>query len=557
MPAGSATSLFFHPDAIESEGKDLVGRRSAGQSFLKGYLRNGGGAEISAVVESDGAGKAFDTVARELGETRPIRISGLRTAEELDRAGSVFFPSPGYQNFPWLRQRHSPAACSFVGITHTVSTRRVMKGFHTLLSEPVHEWDAVICTSEAVKSVVVHQMEQEAAFYTERFGAARVPMPQLPVIPLGIETADFAPLDAARERMRAQHGVAEDAVVVMTMGRLSVVEKANPVPLLLALEQVARTTGRDIHLWITGWTNREDEAALHEAAAKALCDKVTVKILDGRDPDLRRNLWAGADIFSLPADSIQETFGLVPVEAMAAGLPVVMPDWDGFRDTVVHGETGFLVPTRMAPAGMGREIAARFADGRDGYLQYLTLVQSHVQIDVPAYAHAFERLVEDAPLRKRMGQAAREHAARTLDWSAVIPQYQALADDLSDRRAAAAPALPAPNPLQLDAFALYAGYPSGTIGPEDVVTLNGTPGPDIHARMDALSGRDLYRRHVIKPEHLTQFCDWLATNGPASLRQIAQATNQPLTRVAAAVLILAKSDIVRLPPPPLRAKTNE
>ena len=30
--------IFFHPDAVESEGKDLVGRRSAGQSFLKGWL---------------------------------------------------------------------------------------------------------------------------------------------------------------------------------------------------------------------------------------------------------------------------------------------------------------------------------------------------------------------------------------------------------------------------------------------------------------------------------------------------------------------------------------
>ena len=554
MQAASPTSIFFHPDAIESEGKDLVGRRSAGQSFLKGYLRSVPQDEISVVVESAGAGKAFDAVARNLGEARPIRVSGLRTAEELARAGSVFFPSPGYQEFPWLRHRHNAAACSFVGITHTVSTRRVMQGFHRLLSEPVHEWDAVICTSHAVKSVVVAQMEEEVAFYRARFGAAQVPVPQLPVIPLGSETADFAPQDGERERMRGLHGVADEDVVVMTMGRLSVVEKANPVPLMLALEQVAERTGRDIHLWVTGWTNREEEAALHRAAAEALCRKVTVKILDGRDADLRRNLWAGADIFSLPADSIQETFGLVPVEAMAAGLPVVMPDWDGFRDTVIDGETGFLVPTRMAPPGMGQEIAARFADGRDGYLQYLTLVQSHIQIDVAAYADAFERLVQDADLRARMGRAAMAHARSTLDWSAVIPQYQALADDLAARRQAAGAQRPAGSPLQIDPFTLYAGYPSAVLRPDDVVTLNDPQGTDIHALMDRLSGRDLYHRHALRPEHLAALCDWLATHGPATVRQIAQSSDQPLTRVATAVLMLAKSDIVRLPELPLRAK---
>ena len=72
----------------------------------------------------------------------------------------------------------------------------------------------------------------------------------------------------ARQGFRAARGAPEDAVVVMTMGRLSVVEKANPVPLMLALEEVARDLGRPLLLWFTGWASRPEEAELHREAAQ-------------------------------------------------------------------------------------------------------------------------------------------------------------------------------------------------------------------------------------------------------------------------------------------------
>ena len=42
---------------------------------------------------------------------------------------------------------------------------------------------------------------------------------------------------------------------------------------------------------------------------------------------------------------MQESFGLTPIEAMAAGLPRVISDWDGYRDSVNDGEDGFLIRT--------------------------------------------------------------------------------------------------------------------------------------------------------------------------------------------------------------------
>ena len=65
------------------------------------------------------------------------------------------------------------------------------------------------------------------------------------------------------------------------------------------------------------------------------------------------SLYAASDVFVSPADSPSESFGLTIVEAMACGRPVVASDWDGYKDTVRHGEDGFRIPTYAPPPGDG------------------------------------------------------------------------------------------------------------------------------------------------------------------------------------------------------------
>ena len=68
-------------------------------------------------------------------------------------------------------------------------------------------------------------------------------------------------------------------------------------------------------------------------------------LLDGADPDQRSAARSGADVFLFLIDNIQETFGLAPIEGMAAGLPLLVSDWDGMKDTVTP-DVGFRVTSR-------------------------------------------------------------------------------------------------------------------------------------------------------------------------------------------------------------------
>ncbi|MEJ6396385.1 glycosyltransferase family 4 protein [Yoonia sp. 208BN28-4] len=548
----SKLAIFFHSDAVEGDGKDLVGRRSSGKSFLKGFLEHSTHDPVRAFVSSPDASEGFEQAARACGERRGLQVSSLRSEKDWTDAGAIVFPGPGYLDATWRRQHFDPTACSLIGITHTVSTRRVMTGLHNLLLEPVEPWDAIICTSRAVQSVVERQMGLSVEFIKQRFGATRVTVPQLPVIPLGINAEDFRHSPRARAAMRKTYDAPDDAVVVMTMGRLTVVEKANPVPLFLALEEVAQKTGKPVHLWMVGWASRQSEMTLHKDGSR-LCPSVKVSFIDGRDPQVRRDIWSGADIFTLPVDNIQETFGLVPVEAMAAGLPVVMPDWNGFRDTVVDGTTGFLIPTAMPAPGSdaGARLARRFAAGTDGYLSHLSIVQQQTQIDMRRYVAALADLVANPDLRKTMGQAGHDHVSAKFDWSKIIPQYQALADDLAKMRTSAKVTSPrfasGPiNPLEVDPFDLYAGYPTGTVDADTLVT----PRAQLHApklaELDQVNGRKLYKRKMMPDAKVIAVSAWLAENGPATVADIGQGTGINSAVVTASVLFLAKYDFVAL-----------
>ena len=470
-----SVALFYSPDAFVSGTQARLGRRVAGDGFLNGLLRHGGLESLVGVFAHDQEFAQFKADIASRAPGLQVQAASYEAPQALVEAGILFQPGPRLAGACfWRRRLGNQRGYSLCGITHTTSTERILDGLAEGLTAPVQPWDAIISTSRAGQNRVRRQLLEHGHYLQHALGVTRIPMPMLPVIPLGIDCASFRRNPALGAGYRQELGIGPEDIAFILVGRLSVRTKLSPLPMYLALQRAAERCGRKLHLILPGKFDDDASRIVFTVGAKQACPDVTVHFVDGHDAETYAKALAAADVFTLPADNIQETFGLAPVEAMAAGLPVVVTDWDGFRDTVEHGVTGFRIPTIMG--GNGGEISFRYQMGTDGHASFLRNVAQCTAMDIGVAAAAYYRLAEDANLRRQMGEAARARTQRMYDWAAVIPQYLALWQEQARIRAKATEFAPLikgrqPAPTRPDPFMLFAEYPTRRLEPGQRVSL--------------------------------------------------------------------------------------
>jgi phosphatidylinositol alpha-mannosyltransferase len=170
---------------------------------------------------------------------------------------------------------------------------------------------------------------------------------------------------------------------------------------LLKAHRILRKTGSDARLLVVGSGPQEREARRYVATRGLQGVEFLGRVSDSEKAQLFRT----AHVYASPATG-GESFGIVLLEAMAAGTPIVCSDIHGYKGVVRRGREGLLVPPR-AP----RELAI-----------------------------AIDRLLRDPALREQMGAAGQERA-EDFSW----PRVTAKVDDYYGfviRRLAAAGTLP-------------------------------------------------------------------------------------------------------------------
>ncbi len=461
----SNAAIYFHPEGYETARTDLKGRHVAGESFLIGFFRHAGLDSFACHTDTPEMARLFVELAARHAPGRRVALYPTGEPSRLAAVGCLFVPGAGIDSFAWRRRSRDQRAYSLCGVTHTTSESP--ENLSVLATAPVQPWDAVICTSWAARSSVEAVLNPYAEYLRNRLGAAEVPLPNLPVVPLGVDTGAFRFGAAERAAERAALGISEDEVAALFMGRLSFHAKAHPIPMYMALERAARRTGKRIHLIQAGWFGNEAIGHAFREGARRYCPSVNAIFLDGRKPEVRTRVWAAADLFTSLVDNIQETFGITPVEAMAAGLPCVVTDWNGYRETVRHGVDGFRVPTVLPPPGAGADLADRYAARLDSYDYFIGRTSQITAVDVEAAAEAYARLAMDAGLRHRMGEAGRARAAELFDWRAIIPQYLDVWRRLAEIRRTATERAPRSDshghPLRPDPLLMFQSYPTRTL----------------------------------------------------------------------------------------------
>lgn len=538
----SKLAIGFSADAFIGAGKQVFGRTVTGSGFLTALATREPAPDLSFYVRGSGDLRHLERAYPDIPRAVRLRSIPMDAPVQLSEVGTLFWPSPMFVEEAWKRAAVAPSGWSLIGVTHSLGSIPIIDTIASYLTAPVRPYDALVCTSQAARAVVERILAQEQHRLSERFGKVGVELPQLPIIPLGIASRSFGDDPEGRARARAQLGLGGDDVAVLAVGRLDFRSKAHHVPLFVAMRRVAEQYPSASLILFGTFPDQETAQAIVSSAARISPD-LQVRIVRDHSEIAKRRAYLAADIFVSLADNIQETFGLAPIEAMAAGLPCVVSDWDGYKDTVRHGIDGFRIPTWQPGAEAGTAIIDQHDSGSLDYVAYVHRTALATAVDIESAIDSLCSLVADRDLRLRMGEAGRIRARTVFDWTHIVDQYCDLIEDLRQRRLAHDDRGTASRRISRSSpFEIFASHPTRAIDGETLV---------------APASIDMLRRILDDPTarppdgpEIVEGVLALARSGTMRLRIILDAMpGADASLVTRSVLWLAKFGIVQLWPP--------
>jgi glycosyltransferase involved in cell wall biosynthesis len=195
-------------------------------------------------------------------------------------------------------------------------------------SDLVKRWIVNVCTSFCnLCDLVVAPSHDMRDILISREVKTRIE-----VIPTGVDLSSYQSLN--RQWLRKEFGIDEKKQILVHVGRLA---KEKNLDFLFGSVANIMKKNKEILFFIAGEGDQKDRL-------RALAGRLGIQdqvIFHGKmTPEELVNAYAGGDLFIFCSKT--ETQGLVVLEAMAAGMPVVAVDAPGIRDIVAHGVSGFL-----------------------------------------------------------------------------------------------------------------------------------------------------------------------------------------------------------------------
>jgi glycosyltransferase involved in cell wall biosynthesis len=225
------------------------------------------------------------------------------------------------------------------------------------------------------------------------------------IIPCGTDIRRFGSVD--RDTARAALGIDPDAKVVLYVGRFD--PRKGIETLVRAVRESQFFGDEKLKLIIGGGSTPGNSDGRERDRIEGIVKELGMgecTVFPGLlKQEILPNYYAAADVCVIP--SHYEPFGLVAVEAMASGTPVIASDVGGLQFTVVNENTGLLVPPQ----------------------------------DVAAFSNAIDKILGNPEWRAALGKAANMRVMSKFSWDGVASQLDSLYTELLQQVQEKEPAL--------------------------------------------------------------------------------------------------------------------
>ncbi len=236
-------------------------------------------------------------------------------------------------------------------------------------------------------AAAIHFTSELESKVSERFG---VSTPDV-VIPLGVALPELPERSASQLALREQFNIPESRPIVLFMSRI---DPKKGFDLLLPALTELYESNCPFHFFLCGANPQDrdyENGIRQQIKSSSWASWATLSgFVSG---ELKAQILSAADVFVLP--SYYENFGIAVAEAMAAKIPVVISDQVHIWPAIAHSESGWVVPTAIAPL-----------------------------------AAALKTALTDAEERNRRGENAQQCAKENYSWAAIaqrlVTQYQRL-----------------------------------------------------------------------------------------------------------------------------------
>jgi glycosyltransferase involved in cell wall biosynthesis len=353
------------------------------------------------------------------------------------------------------------------GVTHSLDGASMQTRFiQILLANPKH-YDCIVCSSNCAMDMLTRAFSIIGEAFVESFGGSLPAPPEMIQIPLGISDRAFEVKD--RRQCRDELGIPAHHCIMLSLARFSPRQKMDLSPLLEMIQWLCRRGSLPPFTLILAGAGKRADLELAASMVDRLQLKDYVRIESNIPYDKKITLFSAADIFISLSDNYQETFGITILEAMSQGLPVIASDFNGYKELVDDGRTGFLIPAYGSMEQNPWDLSMGLMDPSSARF-YLA---QKIAVDMTVLAQAIVELASNPGKRRDMGIRARARAMR-YHWQAIIPRYEELWTELKKRAIAAhlnfgvpgSPSLLAPGVKNV-----YSQYPTAWLAGGVVVAL--------------------------------------------------------------------------------------